>query len=122
MTTAPAPATLPDLLRHRVQAAPGETAIVCDDASATYAGLQAASRDVARHLMAGGVGKGDRVGLIMPNGIDWAVVALAVARSGAVLVPLSTLLRPPELRAHLAAADVTTLITVPSYRNRDYPG
>lgn len=122
MTTAPAPATLPDLLRHRVQAAPGDTAIVCDDASATYAGLQAASRDVARHLMAVGVGKGDRVGLIMPNGIDWAVVALAVACSGAVLVPLSTLLRPPELRAHLAAADVTTLITVPSYRNRDYPG
>ena len=45
-----------------------------------------------------GVGKGARVGLLMPNGIDWATTALAVMRIGAVLVPLSTLLRPPELR------------------------
>ena len=33
----------------------------------------------------------------MPNGIEWAVIAAAVARIGGVLVPLSTLLRPPEL-------------------------
>ena len=50
--------------------------------------------------------KGDRVGLLAPNGIDWAVHALAVMRIGAVLVPLSTLLRPPELLAQLTTASV----------------
>jgi acyl-CoA synthetase (AMP-forming)/AMP-acid ligase II len=41
-------------------------------------------------------------GLLMPNGIEWATVALAVMRVGAVPVPVSTLLRPPELLAQLA--------------------
>ena len=38
----------------------------------------------------------------MPNGVEWAVIAIALMRMGAVLVPLSTLLRPPELEAQLA--------------------
>ena len=50
--------------------------------------------------------KGDRVALLAPNGIDWAVAAFAVMRIGAVLVPLSTLLRPPELLAQLQVASV----------------
>ena len=56
--------------------------------------------------LAAGVGKGARVGLLMPNGIEWAVDAVAVMRIGAVLVPLSTLLRPPELEAQLRTAGV----------------
>ena len=41
-----------------------------------------------------GVGKGTRVGLIMPNSVRWVRIALALTRVGAVLVPLSTLLQP----------------------------
>ena len=68
----------------------------------------------------GGVGKGARVGLLAPNGIDWAVTAAAVLRVGGVLVPLSTLLRPPELEAQLRTAGVTHLITAPEFRGRRY--
>ena len=50
------------------------------------------------------MGKGARVGLLAPNGIEWAVTAAAVMRIGGVLVPLSTLLRPPELEAQLRVA------------------
>ena len=71
---------------------------------------------IARQLVA----RGDRVGLLMPNGIDWATAAVAVMRVGAVLVPLSTLLRPPELRAQLEVASVTHLIAVRAYRGRTY--
>src|SRR5215470_10975041 len=71
-------------------------------------------------MVRAGLNKGDRVGLLMPNGIDWATVALAVMRVGGVLVPLSTLLRPPELIAQLRAASVTHLIAVPAHRNRSY--
>ena len=48
--------------------------------------------------------RASRVGVMLPNGIDWAVMAAAVMRIGAVLVPLSTLLRPPELDAQLRLA------------------
>ncbi len=69
-----------------------------------------------------GVGKGTRVALLMPNGVDWAVLAIALARVGAVLVPLSTLLRPPELEAQLRVAGVDHLVFEPSFRGRDYVG
>ena len=67
-----------------------------------------------RDLVARGIGKGTRVGLLMSNGVDWAVIASALARVGAVLVPLSTLLRPPELEAQLRVAGVDTLVSNPS--------
>ena len=74
----------------------------------------------AGRLVAGGVVKGDRVGLLAPNGIEWAVTAYAVLRIGAVLVPLSTLLRPPELLGQLTTAAVSHLITVTGFRGRSY--
>ena len=39
-------------------------------------------------------------------------------RTGAVLVPLSTLLRPPELLAQATTASVTHLVVVPEFRTR----
>jgi acyl-CoA synthetase (AMP-forming)/AMP-acid ligase II len=95
-------------------------ALVDDDGAITYAELDGASRARAAGLVAAGVNKGDRVALLAPNGIDWAVAALAVMRMGAVLVPLSTLLRPPELRAQLNTAAVTHLIAARSFRGRSY--
>ena len=41
-------------------------------------------------------------------------------RVGGVLVPLSTLLRPPELAAQLRTAAVTHLVVVREYRGRRY--
>ena len=56
----------------------------------------------------------------MPNGVDWAVIAIALVRVGAMLVPLSTLLRPPELEAQLRVAGVDHLVFEPEFRGRDY--
>ena len=53
--------------------------------------------------------KGDRVGAARAQRHRWAVTAYGVLRIGAVLVPLSTLLRPPELLAQLATASVSHL-------------
>ena len=88
--------TIPRVIARRRHADPQVQALVSDDRSITYAELDDASRALASRLVRAGLGKGDRVGLLMPNGIEWATVALAVMRVGAVLVPLSTLLRPPR--------------------------
>ena len=95
-------------------------AVVTADEAVTYGELDDRSRAGAARLVASGVAKGDRVGLLAPNGIAWATTALAVLRIGAVLVPLSTLLRLPELLAQLTAASVTHLVTVPAFRDRRY--
>jgi acyl-CoA synthetase (AMP-forming)/AMP-acid ligase II len=112
--------TVPALLAHRRRADAHLRALVTDDQAITYAGLDDASAALAARLVAACVVKGDRVGLLAPNGIEWAVIAYAVMRIGAVLVPLSTLLRPPELAAQLRTAGVTHLVAVPGFRGRDH--
>ena len=58
---------------------------------------------LGRRVRRRGVGKGTRVGLIMPNCVQWVQIAVALTRIGAVLVPLSTLLQPPGARRALRA-------------------
>ncbi len=86
----------------------------------TYAELDSVTRRLAATFVDNGVGKGARVGLIMPNGVGWVQVAVAVTRIGAVLVPLSTLLAPPELVAQLRVASVQYLVTVEEFRGHRY--
>lgn len=116
----PVAETVPALLAHRRRTDADRPALVTADGGVTYAPLDDASRALAIRLVAAGVVKGDRVGLLAANGIDWATAALAALRVGAVLVPLSTLLRPPELRAQLATAAATHLLVAPAVRDRRY--
>ncbi|OAA27855.1 acyl-CoA synthetase (AMP-forming)/AMP-acid ligase II [Frankia sp. EI5c] len=119
-TVLPEVLTIPALLATRRQRDGALQAFVNDDEAVTYTELDDASRALAARLVGAGVTRGSRVGLVMANGIEWATTALAVLRVGAVLVPLSTLLRPPELLAQLRAAAVTELVVVPRLRGRDY--
>ncbi len=54
-----------------------------------YAGLRDAALRLARQLRARGVEPGDRVALILPNGIEAAVAWYGAWRAGAVAVPLN---------------------------------
>jgi acyl-CoA synthetase (AMP-forming)/AMP-acid ligase II len=112
--------TIPGLLASRLAEDGGVEAFVTAEGGATYAEVEAASLALASRLVADGVVKGDRVALLAPNGVGWAVTAYAAMRIGAVLVPLSTLLRPPELLSQLITASVTHLVVTPTFRDRRY--
>src|SRR5712691_5537855 len=86
----------------------------------TYAELAAESVTIGRALAARGVGKGTRVGLLMPNWPEWMATAFGVWRCGALLVPLNTLCRPRELAHLLRHADVALLIAVRGFLRHDY--
>jgi acyl-CoA synthetase (AMP-forming)/AMP-acid ligase II len=94
--------------------------LVCDDEHLSYAEAQRRSALLARGLVALGVGKGTHVGLLYPNGADFVVGMLAAARIGAVVVPFTTFATTRELAEQLAAADISILLAVPSYRSHDY--
>jgi acyl-CoA synthetase (AMP-forming)/AMP-acid ligase II len=99
----------------------GDKPMVIDtDGRITYAELDATTRDLAAAFIAAGVGKGSRVGLIMPNCVQWVQIAVALTRIGAVLVPLSTLLQAPELVAQLRGASVQFLVAVREFRGHRY--
>lgn len=112
--------TVDALLRDQAARYGAKHAIVDPSDRITYADLDAATRELGAALIASGINKGARVGLIMPNGVGWARIALALMRIGAVFVPLSTLLSPRELTAQLRMASVQHLIAVEEFRGHRY--
>jgi acyl-CoA synthetase (AMP-forming)/AMP-acid ligase II len=94
--------------------------VIEPDRRLNYGELDSTTRDLATSFIEAGVGKGSRVGLVMPNGVRWVQIGIALTRIGAVLVPLSTLLRPPELVAQLRTASVQILISVEEFCGHRY--
>lgn len=74
----------------------GNIAAVFRDESVTYTDLVARSRRLARGLAARGFAKGDRVGVLMHNRLEWLDVFFALAHLGGVVVPLNHLLTAHE--------------------------
>lgn len=85
----------------------------------TYAEAEIRSADMAARLLAAGVTKGVRVGILAPNGADFATAFLAVTRIGAVAVPINTFFQPAELHWVLRDADVRTLLAVDRLLGKD---
>ena len=114
------PSTVDELLKSRAAQYGSKPAVIDPSARITYAEIDSTTRELAAAFVEAGVGKGTRVGLIMPNGLQWVQIALAVTRIGAVLVPLSTLLQPRELLAQLRVASVQLLVSVEEFRGHRY--
>ena len=76
--------TAPALIEHVARHYGDHALAVLGDARLTYADAHARSALMAKALLASGVGKGTRVGLLAPNGPDWIIAWLAVARIGAI--------------------------------------
>ncbi|OBI72469.1 acyl-CoA synthetase [Mycobacterium asiaticum] len=85
----------------------------------TYGQADARSAELARRLLAAGVTKAVRVGVMAPNGPDFVVAFLAITRIGAVAVPINTFFRPAELRWLLRDADIHTLLAVDTLLGKD---
>ena len=112
--------TIDQLIRDRAQRYGDKPMVIDTETRTSYAELDDTTRAIAAAFIDAGVGKGARIGLIMPNCVRWVQIAVALTRIGAVLVPLSTLLRPPELVAQLRAASVQALIAVEEFRGHRY--
>ena len=74
----------------------GRTAMIVPDGDGgvrrwTFEDVAAASSRLANALADRGIGRGDRVSVCLPQSFDCAVVNVAVARLGAVIVPVSTI-------------------------------
>ncbi|WP_178360250.1 class I adenylate-forming enzyme family protein [Mycolicibacterium hippocampi] len=104
------PLTLPALLAHSVREFGERTYLVSPDDRLSYSQADTRSGELARWLLAQGVGKGTRVGVFFANGAEWVTWWLAVSRIGAVAVPLSTLYRPAEIAKVVRLADIAVLV------------
>jgi fatty-acyl-CoA synthase len=103
--------TLADLLRRSAARDPAKLAIVCGETRWTYAEFHHASERVAAGLSEAGIGKGDRVGILARNSHAFIAFRFALARLGAVLVPINFMLKAEEAAYILEHAGVCMLAT-----------
>lgn len=116
------PTTLDGALDRVAAAHPDRPWIIGERVSATYREMAEWSRRLARGLLAAGVAAGDRVALVLPNWPELVAARFAVARVGAIAVPVSYRLQAQELATVLEHCEPAVLITMESFREVDALG
>ena len=112
--------TMPEIIRRAASLFDDEDYIVMPDRRISFRDAEAASRRLAKELLAAGVTKGTRVGIHLPTGLEWAVSFIAVTRIGAIAMPFSTLYRAAELRTAMRVGDISVLLSTPTMLGKDH--
>jgi acyl-CoA synthetase (AMP-forming)/AMP-acid ligase II len=112
--------TLPEFVRALGATYGDKPAVLLRDEILTYRDLENRSGRLAGALLRRGIAKGARVGIIYSNHPRWLLWWAAVTRMGAVAVPLSTFLKPPELGRVVRHADLHAVISQPGFLGQDF--
>jgi HIP---CoA ligase len=114
------PPTVPAALSRAAHRWPGREALVDGTLRLTFGQYREQSVQLARGLIACGVDPGDRVIIWAPNSAEVALSAMAVASTGAVLVPLNTRLTAPEAAALIRRTRAVAVLAFTDFLGRDY--
>ncbi|MFN3286249.1 MAG: AMP-binding protein, partial [bacterium] len=104
---------IPDPVAYWAGSDPDRPALRWAGGVMSYGELHRRQRAVACRLAGLGVTQGARVALLLRNGVPFAVLAGALARLGAVCVPLHVRLAAPELRWRLEDCAPHLVVTEP---------
>jgi long-chain acyl-CoA synthetase len=103
--------TINHWLTQHAQFRPNHLAFVFGDTRLTFAELNRSVNRMANALRAAGIGKGDKVATVLPNSRELYETFWAVAKLGAVLVPMSPMVRGRGLISLLNDADSGLVLT-----------
>lgn len=101
-----------DWLAARARATPDATAVIIGEQQWRYAELEQMATAVARRLSAQ-IAPGERIAALLPSSLPYVIFIHAVARLGAVLVPLNTRLTGHELSQQIRLAECRLLLYAP---------
>src|SRR5260370_2461978 len=110
--------TLPALIEAQVAQRGDATALVCEDATLSYAALNARANQLAHLLIAQGAGPEQIVALALPRSAELIVGLLAIVKSGAAYLPLDPDYPADRLAFMLADAKPVCLITANAIAQR----
>lgn len=99
-----------DWLTARVQATPRKTALIIGEQAWSYGELDQMVTHYCAGLIGQGVTPGQHVAVLLPNGVAYVCLVHALARLGAVLVPLNTRLTGAELGWQVQQSDCHLLV------------
>ena len=107
--------TLGDLPRRSARRYPDRIAIRCGKVTWTYAAFDAICNRLARGLIGRGIAPGDRVAILSRNSHAFVALRFALARIGAVLVPINFMLNAEEIGFILRSSGVKVLAVGPDF-------
>jgi acyl-CoA synthetase (AMP-forming)/AMP-acid ligase II len=94
--------------------------LIPDGPTVSYAELSDQIERVAELLAGAGVQRGKAVSIVLPNGLDFVVTFLAVARAGAIAAPLNSAYTKDEFKFYMEDADSQLAIVPPgAHAGRD---
>jgi fatty-acyl-CoA synthase len=108
---------------ERTVAAHAEREALVDVASGqrwTWMELDRDVDDLARGLVAAGIGKGDRVGIWAPNCAEWTIVQYATAKLGIILVNVNPAYRTHEFSYAVNQSGLRLLVSASRFKTSDY--
>ena len=116
--------TLPGFIREVTEKyGPREALVLYENGGVTrwsYADLYERAMDVARALRASGLGKDERVGVLMTNRPEWISAVFGISMAGGVAATISTFSTPSELEYLLQISSVSTLLLERSVLKKDF--
>lgn len=106
------------LVAEYARIAPARTAVCCGDQKASYAELDAWAGQIAARLHAAGVGRGDRVGVLIEPSVAMVAAVLGIMRRGAAYVPADRAQPDTRIAAIFADARVKAVMAGPADATR----
>jgi len=107
--------TLGEYLERTIRRFPDKAAFVFREKRVTWKVLGQIVDRLVLALIDLGVGHGDKVAVLFPNRLEFIYSALALAKIGAVLLPISERLREREIRYILDRTEAVALIMIPEF-------
>jgi long-chain acyl-CoA synthetase len=118
-TLAPYPdRTLVDYIADAARTQPDKPALLFKGATVTYGELERASDACAVAFAALGIGRGDRVGLLLPNCPQFFIAQFGAWKLGAIVAPLNPIYTEHELEGPLRDHGIETLVTLTRFYQR----
>ncbi len=101
---------LHDLIAHRA-GDDARDALVDGERTLRYGDFTRTVETYAAHLVALGVRRGDRVGILLPKSIEECAAIFAVSRAGGVFIPINPVLKVQQVAHILADSGAKALVT-----------
>ncbi|WP_170322994.1 non-ribosomal peptide synthetase, partial [Acrocarpospora macrocephala] len=113
--------TFVELFQQQVVRVPTETAVVCGDEQLSYAQLDARTDQLARHLIANGIGPEQVVAMALPRSVEMVVAIVATLKAGGAYLPID-LAYPAERISYMLADAGPALVLTTSETAAELPG
>ena len=112
--------TVAAALASRATTDPEGTFLIFEDDTVTFGQMETRAEALAASLHGLGIKPGDRVAVVMPSWPEFVISMFAVAKLGAVLVPLNPRLTADDLRYTLRHSEAVAAITAETLQDLDF--